>query len=294
MNNKVLSVENLRILSQIFTPPTFNKIVREDDYASFSKKINAHYKGKVEISTNYELIKRIYKSLSSSYRCEYIYKNKLFIDIVKNYGLKETVVFNEFKIGSSKADIVLLNGSIRVYEIKTELDNLTKLDKQISDYLKIADKVYIVVDFKLVDRLIQIYKDTNIGIIGFSESNELTTFKEAESNVEFLEFDKLFKLLRKEEYLEVFADNFGYIPNIPNTKIFKFCYEQLKTCELKSFQCQVLNVLKRRQLKNAKFLKSKKTPNELKFICNSLDFNEIEYNKLYDFLNNNNRCIYHI
>lgn len=282
-------VQDLRVLSQIFSPPMFQKIVREDDFVLFHRQTSNHFKSNSN-STNLDIIKSLYKSLQKQYRCEYIYKNNLFLDIIKEHGLKETLTLNEFKVGASKADLVMLNGMVRIFEIKTELDDFSKLSKQIKDYQKFASEVNIVTDEKNSEKLKVEYANTNIGIIVLDAKNKLQTVQKAGSNTALFEFDTIYKILRKQEYLDLVRDNFGIIPDVPNTLIFKACYELLASIDIVDFQKQVLNKLKERKLQNPNLLKSPKTPKELKHICNSLDFNENEYHKLYNFLATERVC----
>ncbi len=287
------TVQNLRILSQVFSPPMFQKIVREGDSTLFKKQTTKHLNLRPDI-TNLDIIKLLYRTLQKKYRCEYIYKNHLFIDIIKEYGLKDTLTLNEFKIANSKADLVLLNGSVRVFEIKTELDDFTKLSKQLNDYQKFADKVFVVTDEKSAEKLHLEYASTNIGIIVLNAKNKLKTIKEASSNTSLFDFDTIFKILRKQEYLDLVADNFNLVPDVPNTQIFRTCYKLLAHIDIVEFQKQVMNKLKERKLLKPHLLQSSKTPKELKHICNSLNFNEQEYHNLYNFLKSNNECINHI
>ena len=98
---------------------------------------------------------------------------------------------------------------------------------------------------------------------------------------------------RKQEYLDLVKSEFGFIPNVPNTKIFKVCYEMLyKKMSVKQFQEKVLLILKKRKLHSPNLLTSKKTPKELRYICNSLNLKQKEYEYLYSFLaQNNSLCI---
>ncbi len=286
-------VQNLRILSQIFSPPMFKKIVREDDFVLFQKQTEKFFKAS-SYNTNLDIIKSLYKLLQKQYRCEYVYKNNLVLKLIKEHSLKTTLILNELKIGASKADLVMLNGAVRVFEIKTELDDFSKLSKQLNDYQKFADRVSIVTDEKNAKKLKIEYADTNIGIIVLDANNKLQTIKEAGSNTSLFDFDTIFKILRKQEYLDLIADNFGFIPDVPNTQIFRVCYELLASRDIVDFQKQVMNKLKERKLLKPDLLKSSNTPKELKHICNSLDFNEQEYHKLYNFLATKTVCINHI
>lgn len=282
-------VQDLRVLSQIFSPPMFQRIVREDDFVLFQKQTDKYFNAAC-CNTNLDIIKSLYKSLQKQYRCEYVYKNNLVLELIKEHSLKTTLILNELKIGASKADLVMLNGAIRVFEIKTELDDFSKLSKQLNDYQKFADGVSIVTDKKNAEKLKIEYANTNIGIIVLDEKNKLQIVKEAGSNTSFFDFDTIFKILRKQEYLDLVADNFGFVPDVPNTQIFKACYELLASKGIVDFQKQVLNKLKERKLLKPDLLKSSNTPKELKHICNSLDFNEQEYHKLYNFLAANSIC----
>ena len=138
------STESLRSLSQIFSTANFNRIVREKDYVNTFERIEKHTTI-TQSTTNIELFDSIYDELLHSYRNEYVYKNILINKkLINTYSLKNTIVLNEFKIGNSIADFVLLNGKVQIFEIKTELDGLNKLEKQISDYYSFATEVYIV------------------------------------------------------------------------------------------------------------------------------------------------------
>lgn len=288
------SLQHLRVLSQIFSPPMFQKIVRENNTMLFESKTNMYFNTSSYITTNLDIIKSLYKTLQKQYRCEYIYKNNLVQKLIKKHSLKTTLILNELKISGSKADLVMLNGVVRIFEIKTELDDFYKLSKQLADYQKFADEVNIVTDVKNAAKLKVEYADSNIGIIVLDTKNKLKTIKEASRNTALFDFDTIFKILRKQEYLDLVADNFGYIPDVPNTLIFKTCYELLSSIDIIIFQKRVLDKLKERKLQKPDLLKSSNTPSELKHICNSLDFNEQEYHKLYNFLATESLCTNHI
>lgn len=271
----------------------FNRIVREGDSLQFQNWIEK-YANTSLYNTNLDLIKSLYKSLQKQYRCEYVYKNNLVSKLIKEHNIKHTIILNELKIGASKADLVMLNGSVRVFEIKTELDDFSKLMKQLGDYQKFAEEVNIVTDEKSAQKLLELYSSSNVGIIILDDKNKLTTLKEASSDYSFFEFDTIFKVLRKNEYIDLVNQNFGIVPDVPNTKIFKECYKLLANIDIYKFQKQVLQKLKERKLRNPELLKSNNTPKELKHICNSLDFNKKEYNLLYNFLESEIVCTCHI
>lgn len=278
---------NLRDLSQIFTTINFNRVVRSSDYKATKKKIRNFYSREEFPNIDYKTaINHVYSHLELNYRCEYFYKNNLFNKcFLEKYKLSTTSIYSEFKIGSSIADFVLINGCIKVFEIKTDLDNIEKLKGQISNYQKFADFVYIVVSPKLSKKLLEDYSASNVGIIEFTNDNSFEELKEASRNPALFDHQTLFKSLRKLEYIEIINDYYGFVPDVPNTKIFRICFELALEIEVEIFQKLVLNKLKKRKIKCHEYLESDSTPYSLKHIAYLLDFNEDEYLNLYKFLN---------
>ena len=238
------NIESLRSLSQIFSTANFNKIVRKKDYVNTFERIRKHTTIS-QNTTNSELFNNIYNELSLSYRSEYVYKNTLINKkLIKEYSLKTTIALNEFKIGNSIADFVLLNGKARVFEIKTELDGLNKLEKQIADYYAFATEVYIVTSSKHIKNILNIYKESKIGIIELTKKNSLKEIKSAISNTDLLDHSAIFKTLRKNEYIKVLELNSVEIPNVPNTLFFKECLNLTKKINTIEFQKTAIKVLK--------------------------------------------------
>lgn len=288
-------ISKIRSLSQIISPSNFKKIVRENDCYSTFYKIKK-YTTVTDSTTNLDAINVIYNSLLKNYKNEYVYKNILTNKLLlKKYSLKNTIALNEFNIGKSIADFVLLNGEARIYEIKTELDNLEKLNTQVLDYCKFGDKVYIVTSSKHVNKLIGLYDNSTIGIIELTSRNALKKIKEATSNKATFNYETLFKTLRKQEYLDIIEEYFNFVPEVSNTRIFKECLTLAKKIEISLFQKLVVTKLKSRNISNPKKIQEKAIPESLKHICYSLDFSKNDYKKLDTFLNQKSKiCISHI
>lgn len=278
-------IDSLRSLSQIFTPTNFDRIVRKGDISNTRDRINKHILSSSKIN-NRNLIQYIYKELQNNYKSEYLYKNTLLNKLLLGkYSLNTTNVINEFKIGKSIADFVLLNGEVRVFEIKTEFDSLEKLNKQLNDYIQFANKVFIVSSSKFIDKLIDDYKNSTIGIIEFTESNTLKEIVAAKDNNISFNHTTIFKTLRKQEYIDIIMKHFGFVPDVPNTKIFKESLKLIETIKIDEFQKLAFQKLKERKLKCPTELISDMTPYELKYICYSLDLSDKEYKTFYQFLN---------
>lgn len=286
------NINEIRSLAQVLSPSNFKKIIRHRDYFSTFYRIKK-YTTVQESTTNLETISGIYKTLIKDYKNEYVYKNILINKLLlKKHSLKNTIALSEFNIGNSIADFVLLNGEARIYEIKTELDNLEKLEKQIEDYYKFSDKVYIVTNSKHICNLKNLYKKSNVGIIELTERNALNTIKEAVSYKSSFNFEVLFKTLRKEEYSAIINEYYGIVPDVPNTKFYRECFSLAKKIEIFKFQNLVIKKLKLRNISNPNLIIEKSIPECLKHICYTLDFSKTEYKELDYFLTKRSKvCI---
>ena len=91
--------------------------------------------------------------LMNFYPCERLIKYYLVRDFIKNSD--ETTIF-EMRVENSRLDIGRINGFSHVYEIKTELDSLNKLEKQVYDYSKVFEYITIVAHQKHIKKITDI------------------------------------------------------------------------------------------------------------------------------------------
>ena len=138
------------------------------------------------------------------------------------HSLKTSQVLTEFRIGKNKADIIILNGTSTVYEIKSEYDSFLRLNRQISSYSKAFEFVNIVTSPSQTEKALNQLPE-NIGILSFTKRNTISTVRKPKSNIENIDLSILFESLRKEEYLQIIKTYYGNIPKVPNTKIFNEC-----------------------------------------------------------------------
>lgn len=60
------------------------------------------------------------------------------------FKTKHDITVFELPVGGSRVDLCKVNGNSIAYEIKTDLDSLTRLHKQINDYKQVFEQVYII------------------------------------------------------------------------------------------------------------------------------------------------------
>lgn len=121
-----------RILSAFFKDTDFNNYSKLELHSLVNEILYNNYTGEIKVKA-------------------------LLVD----YFIKHNVVSAfEIKANNSRLDFLRVNGKSISYEIKTELDNLHKLQKQISDYQNLFEYNYIVIDEKHFDNAIKLIPNT--------------------------------------------------------------------------------------------------------------------------------------
>ena len=166
----------------------------------------------------------VYDYLLKNYRNEYVFKNTIINKILLGkHSLTTSTAFNEFQVFGCKLDLLVLNGKSKAYEIKTKYDNFSRLKIQLETYLKFFDEVYVVLDEQTYSEDSNMLSSLNdrIGILVFTQKNNLSNKKKAKSNTKFIKSENMVSLLRKDEYLDIIKSSFGKdLSDIPNTKIY--------------------------------------------------------------------------
>jgi hypothetical protein len=280
-------IESYRSIATILNTQTIKNWVENENFTVTKAKIKKHCNLPAKAITYQTAITKIYKDLYDSHRNEYVFKNELInSQIVDKLALSSTTIISEFKIANSIADLVFFNGSIKVFEIKTDFDNLDKLDKQLNNYRKFAQEIYIVTSLKFSDTLLTKYKKTPYGVMVFLENGNFEVIKKSIKCIKFLNHEVIFKTLRKQEYLNIIINNFGYIPCVPNTLFYKACFELIQTIDVKVFQKLVLKEIKNRKLKDINLFENKKTLSSLNHSLININIDSEAFNKLTKLLKN--------
>jgi len=211
-----------------------------------------------------ELFESSYTQLLKNYRNEYVFKNAIAKKILMGrHSIKSSSLFTELRVETSKADIVIFNGTSHVYEIKTELDNVDRLKTQIENYKKVFEYINIVTVEAKVD-IIKKLVDDDVGIIILTDKYTLRSIRKAKSRLKSLDKVALFNMLRKDEYLKIIQEQFRCIPNVPNTKIYTAAKELFISLSVEEAHNEVLKSLKTRNNHKNLIENIKKFPDSLK------------------------------
>lgn len=238
----------LKFICSLFTRVNFEQLMTGKLPNHIEERTLEYYSSRYLSSFNSfnEYINDQYKFLLKFHRNEYVYKNSLLKKLIKEHAQKDTVIFSEFKVGSSYADLVMFNGQSRAYEIKTELDNSVRLKKQLRDYKSFFQKVYIVTSENLVCK----YRDieTGVGIILLKYDKgrvKLETYREAERN-DSMDVEIIMQTLHTDEYKKIIRYFYGELPPVGSFDMYDACMKMLKKIDPIKLHKQCLACIKTR------------------------------------------------
>lgn len=193
-----------------------------------------------------QMLEEIYWLLWRHYRCEYVYKNALVSKILLGrHSLNTSTLLTEFRTGTSKADLVIVNGTSTVYEIKTELDSLDRLGSQLGSYLRVFDKVYVVTHESQVPK-IEREVASPVGILLLTDRYRFSKIRDAKHNAVNVDPASIFGCLHQAEYCRVIKSEFGFVPDVPNSLIYTECKRLFATLRPEVAHRYLIEALRRR------------------------------------------------
>ena len=287
MSYYIRNKTELRCYANMFSTTKFDKLVESGDFSYMNSKVSKYgINSSKPIRTIRDYLMYAYNSLLNNYRNEYVYKNLIINKILLGkHSLNTTTILNEFKIGKSIADLVLLNGTSKVFEIKTELDSSFRCHSQISDYRKVFENIYLVTHITLVEKYIT-ELEPYIGIIALTENKTLRIIRESTRHTENLDSETMIKCLRKGEYSNIIKRYFGELPKTTAVNFFSACKDLFAQIPVEALHDMMLVELKKRTIREKEKFKSDDTvPPELKLLLWNLDYDSNNYDKLTNRLN---------
>lgn len=218
-------------------------------------------------SENYERYK-LHKIINDAIIKNYSGEVKIKALLVDHFIKDNAVSCFEIKANKSRLDFLRINGTSISYEIKSELDTLIKLEKQVSDYSELFEYNYVVIHENHLKNATQIIP-SNYGIVNVS-NGKFEIVKEAKRNKNIMP-SKQIALLTKKEIENAF--------NISKQNINKI----LVKYDMKEINEAFKETLKKRYIKKWEFLVSNKEailPIDYQFFFRNNILPEIIYGKV--------------
>ncbi|PCN48964.1 hypothetical protein Csp2054_05220 [Curtobacterium sp. 'Ferrero'] len=203
------------LLASVFSPVTVRGLAREDVGAAAPRlQILAELMRAVPGASVGDAFDAAHRLLSRGYRSEYVFKNDIVSRVVfGRHSPRTASALVEQPTGESIADVMVLNGTTTIYEVKTDLDQFTRLAGQLRDYCSRAEFVNVVTSPARVAAAAAATPE-HVGIIALQQRRgQLTTFRAAQSNLARLNVAHLFRFLRTAEVQAVLRQTHAYEPN---------------------------------------------------------------------------------
>ncbi|WP_436326968.1 sce7726 family protein [Brevibacterium sp. FAM 27836] len=160
------------------------------------------------------------KLAKSGNRDDYVYRSTLIEKIaLGRHNLRTATVLNEVRARTSKADLVILNGTSTAYEIKSERDSLARLPGQLNDYRSVFASVVVVTSPSQVDAVLRMAPE-DVGVTALSPRLRLQTVREAHDRPERINPVALVETLRVSEAIQVLSEFGIKAPDVPNTLLW--------------------------------------------------------------------------
>jgi hypothetical protein len=152
------------------------------------------------------------------FRDEYVYKSILARKILfGRHSLRTACLLNEFRAGNCKADIVILNGTSTVYEVKSERDSLMRLERQLQAYREVFASVCVVAAEEHAAAILEMAPE-DVGLLCLRQ-DRIATIRVTKDCPHRTNPLMIFNSLRTQEAKLVLEAAGIAIPQLPNTKI---------------------------------------------------------------------------
>lgn len=208
--SRLFSASVIREIAEKGKSPLFVRLVRNSNLMSITK----------EAEPIKNLFENAYALLQKKdYRHEYVYKAAITKNVLLGtHGLRTSSMLNEFRVENCKADVVILNETSTVYEIKSERDTLTRLEHQINAYRKVFAKVNVIVGENHLQSVLD-NTPKDVGVMLLTKGLSINTKRKSVDSPERTVPEIIFDSLQLHEAKRILIRMDKKIPEVSNTQM---------------------------------------------------------------------------
>lgn len=189
--------------------PLFSRLIGLTDIATRCSK-------KATVGEAFDAAFGILKT--AGYRDEYIYRSALTHNVLMGtHSLNTACMLTEFRAGNCKADLIILNGTATVYEIKSERDTLARLSNQVANYKRVFAKVFVIASETHVSGVLSTVPD-DVGVMMLAPRHRISMVRDAEDRPDRICPAVVFDSLRMAEAAAILKKLKIAVPDVPNTQ----------------------------------------------------------------------------
>lgn len=178
-------------------------------------------------------------------RDDYVYRSAITQKIaLGRHNLRSATLLNEVRARSSKADVVILNGTATAYEIKSERDSFQRLPSQLADYLAVFASVNVVTSPAQAEVALRLVP-ADVGVIVLTQRHHLHVVREAVDRPGRTSPLAILQSLRAKEANDILATLGVELPKLPNTKIWAALRDVFSDLDAGAVHSAMVAVLKK-------------------------------------------------
>ncbi|WP_457808469.1 sce7726 family protein [Kushneria sp. EE4] len=245
---KIYSAAQLSALTRLFSAAVFREMAKKGRSGLFRRLLEQtdlikHAKADATVGDTFDSAFEILKVAGQ--RDEYIYRAAISQKVLMGtHSLRTASMLTEFRAGSSKADLVILNGTATVYEIKSERDSLARLASQVENYKRVFAKVNVIASEGHIEGVLEtVPKD--VGIMCLSKRYRITTVREPVDCPARICPVTVFESLRMAESIAILQEMGVMIPQVPNTQKHSAMRDLFATLDPVVLHVEMVRTLKR-------------------------------------------------
>jgi hypothetical protein len=209
-----------------------------------------------------EMYDHVYYEMSRSYRTEYLYKNQIIRTVfeTRHNPDRSTVLLERHIAGwASRVDMLVVNGTTTAYEIKTDLDDVSRLRNQTDFSLQVFDRVIVLCSERSIEAVRRV-TDERVGIYVLSVDGRIRRVRPYIQNADMVEPKAIFTILRRPEYVKAIERSLGPIPPLDPRARYQFCADAFATIEPKAAHSILAGALRRRFVRGGDSAKLREIP----------------------------------
>jgi hypothetical protein len=285
---KKLQTEQLAAISRLFSSSVVREMARRGKSPLFARLASQSLL--LASLPAYEPVRKLFEEAFSilkreGLRHEYIYKAALMHKILLGtHSLQTASMLSEFRVCDCKADLVILNGTATVYEVKSERDSLTRLERQVNAYTKVFGQVYVIAAENHIAAVMGcVPKD--IGVLQLTKRYQISPLRDAVDRRENTLPEAIFESIRTEEARAILRLQGVSVPIVPNTVLNSVLRQLFIKLDARAAHDGMVEVLKRtRNLLPLSDLVAN-LPRSLQIAAISVPLRKLDHARLVDAVN---------
>ena len=234
-------------MSRFFSSTLLKELARKGQSALFARLLNESGLNNYldDSDTVGSVFDKAFNILKNrTHRHEYVYKAAIAHKILLGtHSLKTASMLTEFRVRDCKADVAILNGTGTVYEIKSERDSLSRLEKQIKTYRQVFASVNVIVGQNHLEDVVATLP-SDVGIMTLGDRYRIHTVRKAIDDPGRTNSTSIFDAITLKEAATI-MNNLGLeIPAVPNTLRYTAFENVFRTIDPSMAHRQMVGVLK--------------------------------------------------